>query len=138
MGGEKKTRLEEKKGVLCGGESNNLYSKIWCIWKNDITLQHIYNIVIVAIINNNDMESTIKINKNIFDESMAIAKQKGVDLSNLVESYLSNLIRRNKDKSKNEDLPEVISSLLGAGEPLDGDDINGRKAYSKYLTEKYK
>ena len=101
-------------------------------------MQHIYNIVIVAIINNNDMESTIKINKNIFDESMAIAKQKGVDLSNLVESYLSNLIRRNKDKSKNEDLPEVISSLIGAGEPLDGDDINGRKAYSKYLTEKYK
>ena len=34
-------------------------------------------------------------------------------------------------------IPDVVLSLLGAGEPIDNDDINGRKAYQNYLSEKY-
>lgn len=34
-------------------------------------------------------------------------------------------------------IPEIILSLLGAAEPIDDDDLNGRKAYYQYLEEKY-
>lgn len=34
-------------------------------------------------------------------------------------------------------IPDIVLSLLGAGEPLDDDDLNGRKAYHNYLEEKY-
>ena len=35
-------------------------------------------------------------------------------------------------------VPDVVLSLLGAGEDVSDDDINARKAYYQYLEEKYK
>ena len=35
-------------------------------------------------------------------------------------------------------IPDVVLSLIGAGEPLTDDDLNGRKAYCQYLEEKHK
>ena len=35
-------------------------------------------------------------------------------------------------------VPDVVLSLLGAGEPVAEDDINAREAYYQYLEEKYK
>ena len=35
------------------------------------------------------------------------------------------------------EIPTIVFSLLGAGAPLDEDDINGRKAYYAYLEKKY-
>ena len=34
-------------------------------------------------------------------------------------------------------MPDIVLSLLGAGAPLNDDDINGRKAYYAYLEKKY-
>lgn len=42
-------------------------------------------------------------------------------------------------KDTNEPLaPDVVRSLLGAGEPVEDDNINGRKAHYQHLSEKYK
>ena len=35
-------------------------------------------------------------------------------------------------------VPDVVLSLLGAGEPVSDDDLNAREAYNQYLEEKYK
>lgn len=37
-----------------------------------------------------------------------------------------------------QQVPDVVLSLLGAGEPVADDDLNARKAYNEYLEEKYK
>ena len=41
-----------------------------------------------------------------------------------------------KIEPQNHDIPDVISSLLGAGEPIEDDDLNARIAYHKHLTNK--
>ena len=43
-------------------------------------------------------------------------------------------IMRNTDQS----VPDVVHSLLGAGEPVADEDLNARDAYNKYLKDKYK
>ena len=43
-------------------------------------------------------------------------------------------IMRNTDQS----VPDVVHSLLGAGEPVVDEDLNARDAYNKYLKDKYK
>ena len=41
---------------------------------------------------------------------------------------------RNTDQS----VPDVVHSLLCAGEPVVDEDLNARDAYNKYLKDKYK
>lgn len=41
-------------------------------------------------------------------------------------------------KANNETIPNAVLSLLGAAEPSDSNDQNGRDAYYQYLEEKYK
>lgn len=41
-------------------------------------------------------------------------------------------------KEIKEDIPDIVSRLLGAGSEVEDDDLNGRKAYQHYLKEKYK
>ena len=38
----------------------------------------------------------------------------------------------------NEAVPDIVLSLLGAGEPVADDDLNAREAHNRYLEEKYK
>ena len=40
-------------------------------------------------------------------------------------------------QTKEQPLPDVVLSLLGAGMPLNDDDLNGREAYYKHLEEKH-
>jgi hypothetical protein len=35
-------------------------------------------------------------------------------------------------------VPDIVLSLLGAGDPVSDDDLNAREAYYQYLDEKYK
>lgn len=45
----------------------------------------------------------------------------------MIEDYLARLtFKRKKPESDLEKVPAIILSLLGAGAPLDEDDINGR------------
>jgi hypothetical protein len=79
------------------------------------------------------METTsIKLNKQLVEEATAYARRKGQSLSSMLEDYLSRITRK-----KEIDVPDIVLSLLGAGESIEDDDINGRKAYYKYLNEKY-
>lgn len=83
------------------------------------------------------METTqIHLNKNTVDKAIVYARQRGLDLSSIIESYLNRLVQQ--PKAVEEPIPDIVLSLLGAGEPLEEDDLNGRKAYHKYLEEKYR
>lgn len=39
--------------------------------------------------------------------------------------------------ASDQPVPDVVLRLLGAGLPLDDDDLNGRKAYYQHLEEKH-
>lgn len=84
------------------------------------------------------METTqIHLNKSIVDKAVVYARQRGLDLSSVIENYLARLVQQPKS-TEEAAIPDIVLSLLGAGEPLDDDDLNGRKAYHNYLEEKYK
>ncbi|MBO8432221.1 MAG: hypothetical protein IAB08_02855 [Bacteroidetes bacterium] len=82
---------------------------------------------------------TIKVplNKHIVDDAQIYARQKGLKLSELIESYLQRLVGNSK-KAKEEEIPDIVLSLLGAGMPVEEEDLNARDAYHEYLKEKYK
>lgn len=85
----------------------------------------------------NHMETTqIHLNKNTVDKAIIYAQQRGLELSSIIENYLNRLIQQSK--ATEEPIPDIVLSLLGAGEPLEEEDLNGRKAYHKYLEEKYR
>ena len=79
----------------------------------------------------------IAISNSIYKEASAYAKQQGVSLSTVVENFLMRFVSHSKSAS--EDItPDIVLSLLGAGEPIADDDLNARDAYQQYLEEKYK
>ena len=78
----------------------------------------------------------VAIDSYIYSQAQAYAEQKGQDLNALIERYLLLLISRDHEASQDA-VPDVIANLLGAGKPLEEDDINGRKAYMRYLEEKH-
>ena len=68
--------------------------------------------------------------------------QMSVEMLESVQHYVRHLRRHartvNKTAAKEEELPDIVLSLLGAGTPVDDNDLNARKAYNEYLEEKYK
>ena len=83
------------------------------------------------------METTqIFLDKHLADTARLYAEQRGSNLTELIESYLLQLTQ--KKKTDRAEVPDVVLSLLGAGEPVEEDDLNGRKAYYEHLKEKYK
>ncbi len=80
----------------------------------------------------------VVIDGNIYSQAQAYAQQNGQNLNKLIENFLLLFIQRSNRAASEEPVPDVVASLLGAGLPLDAEDINGREAYSQYLEEKYK
>jgi hypothetical protein len=78
------------------------------------------------------------INNNIYQQASVYAKQRGISLSNMVEKFLLQVIRHSQSETSEAKVPDVVLSLLGAGEQIADSDINGRGEYYKYLEEKYK
>lgn len=76
------------------------------------------------------------INNNIFQQASAYARQKGLNLTEVIEDFLLRFIGHNKAASE-QSVPDVVLSLLGAGTPIADDDLNAREAYNNYLEEKY-
>ncbi|WP_455662637.1 hypothetical protein [Pradoshia sp.] len=57
-----------------------------------------------------------------------------------IKVYVMKTIQENvipTKKEKKTEVPDVVLSLLGAGTPVDADDVNGRKAYYSHLEEKH-
>lgn len=79
----------------------------------------------------------VAINNNIYQKAQTYAQQQGLNLTTVIESFLMHFISKSKATAE-QPIPDVVLSLLGAGAPIDDDDLNGRKAYSQYLEEKYK
>ena len=55
--------------------------------------------------------------------------QMSVEMLESVQHYVRHL---------EEEVPDIVLSLLGAGTHVDDNDLNARKAYNEYLEEKYK
>ena len=79
----------------------------------------------------------VAINNNIFQQAQNHARQQGLNLNAVIESFLVRFIGRSKAATE-QPVPDVVLSLLGAGEPVADDDLNAREAYNQYLEEKYK
>jgi hypothetical protein len=79
----------------------------------------------------------VAISNRIYKQASAYAQQQGVNLTAVIESFLVRYIGRSKAATE-QSVPDVVLSLLGAGEPVADDDLNAREAYQQYLDEKYK
>ena len=79
----------------------------------------------------------IAIDNKIYNQAQIYANQQGLNLSTIVEKFLLRFIGRS-EIATTDSVPDIVLSLLGAGEPVADDDLNGRKAYNQYLEEKYK
>lgn len=83
--------------------------------------------------------TTIHLNKEIVDKAQRYAASEGKSLTSIIEDYLARLTFKGKMQDLDlEEVPDIVLSLLGAGAPLDDDDINGRKAYYDYVEKKHK
>lgn len=78
--------------------------------------------------------TAIRLNKELVDKAQAYATAEGKNLSSIIEDFLSRLT---SSREETEEIPDIVLSLLGAGAPVDDDDINGRKAYYGHLEQKH-
>lgn len=90
-------------------------------------MQRILNIVIMEV----------SINSQLYQQASAYAQQHGLNITSVIENFLMRFIGHQKEATE-QAVPDVVLSLLGAGEPVAEDDLNAREAYQKYLEEKYK
>ena len=83
----------------------------------------------------NHME--IAINSHIYHQAQVYAQGQGLNLGSLIENFLVRLVSR-KTEEKEALAPDAVMSLLGAGDSVANDDLNGREAYYQYLEEKHR
>ena len=69
------------------------------------------------------------------DKALELWLQK--QLEELMQNYHVQQVTRHSIRTNEQPIPDVVLSLLGAGMPLDDDDLNGRGAYYKHLEEKH-
>ncbi len=84
-----------------------------------------------------DTKLTIKLDKYVIDRAKDYASSHGRSLSRLIESYLKSLVIQNS-LNENDEIqisPFVKSLSSGVNIPTD---LDYKKEYSTYLTEKYK
>ncbi len=79
----------------------------------------------------------VAINSQLYQQASNYAKQHGLSLTTVIENFLVRFVRQRKE-AEEQAVPDVVLSLLGAGEPVAEDDINAREAYYQYLEDKYK
>ena len=77
----------------------------------------------------------VAINPNLYDTAQIYAEKQGLNLTVLIEDFLERFVQSKEEVQKDE-IPDVVRNLLGAASPVGKDDINGRKAYYKYIEEK--
>ena len=75
---------------------------------------------------------TLNIDKHIIEHAKSYAKENNVSLSKLIESYLNSLIQKTDRKSKK--ISPLVESLTGV---IPSGQVDERKSYRDYLTEKY-
>lgn len=74
---------------------------------------------------------TLNLDKSIIEEAKSYAKENKVSLSKLIENYLNSLTK--KSDNKNVKVSPLVESLTG----VISSDVDERKSYRDYLSEKY-
>jgi hypothetical protein len=85
-----------------------------------------------------DVKLTLKLDKFVIDRAKEYATAHKRSLSRIIESYLQSLAIQNDSKNSNQDIqisPFVKS--MSSGVHISAD-LDYKKEYSDYLTEKYK
>jgi len=80
-----------------------------------------------------DTKLTLKLSSEVIENAKIYAKESNTSLSKLIENYLSAITTKKSNKRK---VNPIVKSLTGIIK-LD-DEKDYKKAYAKYLTEKYK
>lgn len=80
----------------------------------------------------------VAINNNIYKQASDYAEKQGLNLTSVIEDFLKRFIVRSKTAAIKQEIPDVVKSLLGAGENVANDDLNARESYYQHLEEKYK
>ena len=73
---------------------------------------------------------TLNLDKSIIEEAKSYAKKDNVSLSKLIENYLNSLTKTSKEGIKVSPLVESLTGIISS-------DIDERKSYRDYLSEKY-
>ncbi len=74
---------------------------------------------------------TLNLDKSIIDEAKTYAKKNQVSLSKLIENYLNSLVRTSNKQTKR--ISPLVESLTG----VISSEVDERKSYRDYLSEKY-
>ena len=75
----------------------------------------------------------------MYGTAQTYAEQKGLDLTLMIENFLKRFISKEKAKSQEHDLPDIVAGLLGAAQgEVAEEDLNGKEACYQYIEEKYK
>ena len=78
----------------------------------------------------------VAINPSLYDTAQVYAERQGINMTVLIENFLERYIRSKEEKSE-EQIPDIVLNLLGAGTPVADDDLNGRSAYYNHLEKKH-
>lgn len=73
---------------------------------------------------------TLNLEKSIIEEAKSYAKENKVSLSKLIENYLNSLTKTTEKEIKVSPLVESLTGIISS-------DIDERKSYRDYLSEKY-
>ena len=79
----------------------------------------------------------VAINSQLYQQASVYAQQHGLNITSVIENFLRRFIGHQKEATE-QAIPDIVLSLLGAGESVAEDDLNAREAYQQYLEEKYK
>ena len=79
----------------------------------------------------------VAINSQLYQQASTYAQQQGLNITSVIENFLMRFVGASKNATE-QAVPDVVQSLLGAGEKVADDDLNAREAYYEYLEEKYK
>lgn len=78
----------------------------------------------------------VAIDSKLYQQASTYAQQQGLNITSVIENFLVRFVGRGKDTTE-QAVPDVVLSLLGAGENVGEDDLNAREAYYDYLEESY-
>lgn len=84
-----------------------------------------------------DTKLTIKLDKYVIERAKEYASSHRRSLSRLIESYLKSLVIQNSSNENDEIQISPFVKSLSSGVNIPSD-IDYKKEYSNYLTEKYK
>lgn len=81
-----------------------------------------------------DTKLTLKLNDYVIEKAKRYARERNTSLSDMVENYLIHITEADEDKK--EEITPLVKSLMGVVSLPE--DFNEKKAYTDYLTKKYK